>query len=211
MQHPSKILECYNKTAEKYAQKFLRELDSKPLDRILLKAFADQNADRGRLIDLGCGPGQTTRFIYDQGFNNVLGVDIAAEMIRVAKASHHPVSFEQADLLKLMYDDCSFGSALAFYSIVNFDYPEIEIALKEISRILVRDGELLFSFHAGNEIVHLNEFLGEQVDIKFQLFDTDRIKQILKRSGLIIIDLIKRAPYPTEHPTERAYIWVKKG
>ena len=211
MQEISNIVDCYNKTAGKYAEKFLNELDEKPLDRILLQAFADQNLQRGQLIDLGCGPGHTTKFMYDHGFVNVVGTDIASEMVRVAKANHPPIAFEQANLLKLKYKNSSFGSALAFYSIVNFDYSQVQMALKEISRILVTDGELLLAFHAGNEIIQLTEFLGESVDIKFQLFDTNRIKAILNGSGFRVIDLIKREPYATEHQTERAYLWVKKG
>jgi ubiquinone/menaquinone biosynthesis C-methylase UbiE len=136
MQDISKIIDCYNKTADKYAEKFLTELNEKPLDRILLRAFADQNLKRGRLIDLGCGPGHTTRFIHDHGFVSVLGTDLASEMVRVAKANHPLITFEQADMLKLNYANASFGSAVAFYSIVNFDYEQIAKALNEISRIL---------------------------------------------------------------------------
>jgi hypothetical protein len=74
----------------------------------------------------------------------------------------------------------------------------------------VTGGELLFSFHAGNEVIHLSDFLGDQVDIKFQLFDTNKIKPIVKESGFDIIDLIKREPYASERQTERVYLWVKK-
>ncbi len=39
MQEQKNIIECYNKTAENYAEKFLNELDQKHFDRMLLTAF----------------------------------------------------------------------------------------------------------------------------------------------------------------------------
>ncbi len=60
MQKPNDIIECYDKTAKNYADKFIGELSKKHLDRILLNSFALENKDNGKLIDLGCGPGQTT-------------------------------------------------------------------------------------------------------------------------------------------------------
>ncbi len=60
MQKQNDIIECYNKTAKNYADKFIDELTKKHLDRILLNSFTLENKDNGKLIDLGCGPGQTT-------------------------------------------------------------------------------------------------------------------------------------------------------
>ena len=60
MQEQTDIIDCYNKTAKNYADKFKDELAKKHFDRILLKSFAVENFDKGKLIDLGCGPGQTT-------------------------------------------------------------------------------------------------------------------------------------------------------
>ncbi len=68
MQELKDIIDCYDKTAESYAEKFINELDEKHFDQILLKTFGSQNINNGRLIDFGCGPGQTTKFLFDNGF-----------------------------------------------------------------------------------------------------------------------------------------------
>ena len=39
MQELKDIIDCYDKTAESYADKFINELDDKHFDQILLKAF----------------------------------------------------------------------------------------------------------------------------------------------------------------------------
>ncbi len=211
MQEQKDIIDCYDKTAENYADKFINELEDKPLDQILLKAFGEKNKDKGTLIDLGCGPGQTTKFLFDSGFQNILGTDLSTEMVKVATRLNPNIKFEQADLLQLQYADNSFGSAIAFYAIVHFDYEQVKRALSEVKRVLSYNGEFLFSFHIGNEVVCLDKFLDKDVSIKFQFFEVDKIKAIIGEVGLDIIDIIKRQPYKAEHQTERAYIWTKNS
>lgn len=211
MQDQKDIIDCYDKTAENYAEKFINELDEKPLDRILLKAFGEQNKDKGTLIDLGCGPGQTTKFLFDSGYTDILGTDLSTEMVKVASQLFPDIKFEHADLLRLKYADRRFGSAIAFYSIVHFDYEQLKIVLREIKRVLAINGEFLFSFHIGNEIVSLDMFLDKPVNIKFHLFEVDKVKIIIEEVGFSIIDIVRRYPYRAEHQTERAYIWVKKS
>lgn len=211
MQEQKNIIDCYDKTAIKYAEKFINEIEHKHLDKILLKAFIAENIDKGRLIDLGCGPGQTTKYLFDNGFSDTIGIDISGEMIRVARQAHQDLNFEQADILNLKYKDDSFGSAIAFYSIVHFDYDQVGTAFKEIRRVLVDNGEFLFAFHIGDNIVHLDNFLDHQVEIDFHFFEVSKIKNILEETGFEIIDLVVRQPYINiEHQSERAYIWAKK-
>jgi ubiquinone/menaquinone biosynthesis C-methylase UbiE len=131
-------------------------------------------------------------------------------MIKMASLNFPNVNFEVADLLELHYPDHSFNAAIAFYAIVHFDYDQIKIAFEQVNRVLKNESEFLFSFHIGNEIVSLDNFLDEEVNIKFQFFEIEKIKTLLHETDYTIIDAIKRDPYASEHPTERAYIWAKK-
>ncbi|HYK45784.1 MAG TPA: methyltransferase domain-containing protein [Parafilimonas sp.] len=205
------IIDCYNKTAKNYAEKYLNELSQKHLDQVLLKSFAAENASRGKMIDLGCGPGQTTKFLSDCGVQNIIGTDISPEMINVAISVNPQLSFEIADMLCLKYPDRYFGSAIAFYSIVHFTYEQLPLAFNEIKRVLANNGEFLFCFHIGNELVHLDNFLDKPVNIEFHFFEVNKITTLIKEAGFEIIDTIERQPYPNvEYPSKRAYIWVKK-
>jgi SAM-dependent methyltransferase len=211
MQEKKQIIECYDKTAKNYAAKFGDELNHKHLDKILLSAFALENRSNGKLVDLGCGPGQTTKYLSDVGITDLVGVDISPKMIAVAKDINPAIHFETADMLDLKYPEKNFGSAIAFYSIVHFDIEQLKIAFKEINRVLKNDGQFLFSFHIGDNIVHLDNFLDEQVNIDFYFFDRNEIVGILGETGFDIIDVIERQPYPNiEYASKRAYIWTKK-
>jgi ubiquinone/menaquinone biosynthesis C-methylase UbiE len=212
MQKQKGIIDCYDKTAKNYAEKFSNELEYKHLDRILLQAFAAENLAKGRLIDLGCGPGQTTRFLSECGVINIVGVDISSQMVRAARNVNPHLEFTTADMLNLPYPDGFFASAIAFYSLVHFDAEQLETAFKEIRRVLFNQGQLLFSFHVGDRVVHLDNFLDHPVNIDFYFFETDRITDLLIRLGFEIMDVIERHPYQgVEYASRRAYIWTKNN
>ena len=211
MQNQENIIDCYNKTARNYAHQYLHELDEKHLDRILLQSFAKENVSKGKLIDLGCGPGQTTKYLVDCGVTNITGADISPSMIDVAKSNNPDIHFETADILKLKYSNAAFGSAVAFYAIVHFDYGQLQTAFEEIKRVLAGGGEFLFSFHVGDNIVHLDSLLDHEVNIDFHFFETDKVLSLLTEAGFAIVDAIERQPYKhVEYPSKRAYIWAKK-
>ncbi len=205
------VIDCYNKTADSYALNLFNELDQKPFDRLILSQFAKENKDKGKMIDLGCGPGQTTNYLYEAGITNNIGTDISVGMIEKARQLNPNIQFEVADMLDLSYTDSTFGSAVAFYSIVHFTEVELKKTFSEIKRVLKDGGQFLFSFHIGNETIHLDTFMEAQVNIDFYFFETENILKLVKECGFRIIDAIERYPYPdVEHPSKRAYIWLEK-
>lgn len=211
MQTLSNIISCYDAVAENYAAQFLDELSGKHLDRLLLDAFAEANRDRGTLADFGCGPGQTAKFLYDLGVRDLIGIDISPEMIKSARRLFPEIQFNCANFLELPYEDSHFGSAIAFYAIVNLDYPQVEIAFREIHRVLKNGGQFLCSFHVGTGTRHLDVFLEKEAPIDFYFFETTRIAELLGNTGFAVVDVLERYPYPeVEYPSRRAYVWVEK-
>ena len=211
MQSIEKIIECYDKTAKQYTVNFINELSKKPFDRLLLEGFARANKGKKKIADLGCGPGQTTAFLKECGIKNITGIDISQEMIKRAKSLHPEIRFEAGDMMKLNYRDRHFDGVVAFYAIVNFDYRNVRSAFKEISRVLKKKGQFLFSFHTGEKKIHLDNFLNENVEIDFYFFNTEKIIKLLKSAGFNIISAIERYPHEkAEYPSKRAYIHAEK-
>src|SRR5688500_8757730 len=157
MQPQEKIVKTYNATAESYAATRIDELSKKHLDRLILNEFARLNKDHGTCADFGCGPGQTTKFLFDAGVKDIVGIDISPGMVNVAQGIFPYIKFETGDLLALPYRENYFSSAIAFYAIVHFNYDQIAIAFKEVNRVLKNDAHFLFSFHVGDETVHFDQ------------------------------------------------------
>lgn len=204
------IIETYDKIAGNYAAHYMNELEHKPLDRLLLRDFASENKGKGTILDIGCGPGQTTKFLSDEGCTNIIGTDISPVMIAEAKRINPQLNFEVADALSLNYNTDTFAAAVAFYAIVNLDYPVIKTAFTEINRVLKPGAPFLFSFHTGDDIVHLDELLNENVNIDFYFLDVDSIISLLKETCFSVTDALVRYPYPQEYPSQRAYIKATK-
>jgi SAM-dependent methyltransferase len=205
------IKACYDAVAEAYAAELFDELSRKPLDRILLASFAAENKGKGTLIDLGCGPGQTTRFLADFGIQNILGTDLSAGMVAKAAMLNPDLKFRAADMLNLDFGDGRFGSVVAFYAIVHFNTEDLTKAFNEIYRVLISGGQFLFSFHIGEDLIHRNEFFGKKVDVDFYFFKTEDILELLKRTGFKVVTALERFPYEgIEYPSKRAYLWVEK-
>lgn len=210
MKQLEQVLHCYNTAAANYAQQFLLELEGKPLDRLLLQRFALENRKKGLMGDLGCGTGQTTYFLQQKNVKNLLGIDLSPQMIEQAK-KHFDIPFEVGNMLNLKYPDNHFGSLIAFYAIVHFDYDDIALAFQEIYRVLQPKGQFLFSFHVGEEVLNVQDFLEHTVDINFYFLNVDKVLSIAKSIGFIQKEALVRYPYEgKEHPSQRAYILLEK-
>jgi SAM-dependent methyltransferase len=211
MNSQEKVLHCYNEVADDYAVERWDELNRKHVDRLLLKEFASANKDQGLCADFGCGPGQTTKFLYDNGMKDIVGIDLAPAMVSVARKLSPQIKFETGDLLNIAYPSGHLGSALAFYAIVHFSIDEVRKCFGEINRVLKTGGDFLFSFHVGDEIVHFDKARDKEVDIDLFFFKTDDIIELLYETGFNVIDAIERRPHKDmEYPTTRGYIWADK-
>lgn len=211
MQPQEKIIKCYNATAENYAATRIDELSKKHLDRLILKEFARLNKDKGICADFGCGPGQTTKFLFDYSVKDIIGIDISPGMVNVARKIFPYITFETGDLLALPYNADYFASAIAFYAIVHFNYNQVGMAFKEVNRVLKKDAQFLFSFHVGEDTVHFDKANDIEVDIDLHFFQTNVILELLRANKFRIVDAVERLAYPdVEYPTRRAYVWAAK-
>ncbi len=211
MQSLNKIITTYNTVANDYAAERSDELSKKPLGRLLLKEFARLNAGKGLMADFGCGPGHTTKFLYDNGATDIAGVDIAEAMVQAAGRLFPQITFETGNLLKLDYPAGHFGAALAFYAIVHFRDAELATAFSEVHRVLKPGGQFLFSFHVGEETVHFDKARDKEVDIDLYFFPMDKILRLVTQAGFTQLDAIERYPYKdADYPSKRGYVWVEK-
>jgi SAM-dependent methyltransferase len=195
----------YDRVAGEYADRFFSELDHKPLDRALLRCFADL-VEPGPVADVGCGPGHVTRHLRGLGLP-ALGVDVSPEMAAVAKRRTPGADFVCASMLRLGVPDEAWAGAVALYSVIHLRPEDRPAAYAELRRVLRPAGVLLLSFHVGDETLHLDEWWGRPVDLDFHLFTSAMATAEITRAGLVVDAVLERSPYePHEHPTRRGYI-----
>jgi SAM-dependent methyltransferase len=205
------IRESYNRLAEQYAARLFKELANKPLDRELLDRFASQTHQRGKVCDMGCGPGQIARYLRDAGAD-VFGLDLSPQMLEQARKLNPDVPFYQGDMTALNLEGGSLAGIAAFYAIVNLPERTLPSVFQEFHRVLQPGGLLLLSFHTGDEVLQVRELWGEPIAMDFFFFQPTAIRGRLEAAGFGIDQVIEREPYApeVEHQSRRAYIFARK-
>ena len=194
------VEDTYDAIAGPYAERFHDEIDGKPFDRDLLGSLV-LRAD-GPVADIGCGPGQIGRYLFDQGVD-VIGIDRSAEMIAIARRQNPNVRFERADMRALPFDDDELAGAVAFYSMIHFD--DLAPALTELHRVIRPNGFLCMSVHEGEGSHHLEQWFDLPVDIDVRLWSTAEVGDALAATGYRVESAVIRERYEGE-TTARLYV-----
>jgi SAM-dependent methyltransferase len=123
------------------------------LPRIIL-----EHVKRGRALDFGCGAGRSTRFLRECGFD-VVGVDIAEDMIRRARALDPAGDYRLiADGYLTPFPDAAFDVVLSAFAFDNIPTMAKKVALVSgIERLLTGEGR--FVNLVSSPEIYTNEWL----------------------------------------------------
>ena len=94
-----------------------------------------------RVLDIGCGPGNFTATYAEVGAD-VVGVDLAPQMIGVAAKRYPHITFQTANVEELPFDDERFDVVVSGY--VNQYLARPGVAFREVSRVLRPGGRFIF-------------------------------------------------------------------
>jgi SAM-dependent methyltransferase len=198
----------YATVARAYREHLAHELDGKPLDRAFLDAFAERC--RGRIVDVGCGPGHVAAYLAARGAE-VEGIDLSPEMIAEAAASHPGIAFRAADMFVLPHEPASLAGIVAFYAIVHLRSDELVAPFREFARVLAPGGLAAVAFHAGETTIHVDELFGCETSLDFMFHAPAAVERALGEASFVIEARLDREPYPdAEHPSRRTYLLARK-
>lgn len=202
------IRNAYDLAAESYADQCFYELYDKPLDKKLYDLFFERVVNKGMALEIGCGPGEIANYLKMKGLD-IIGLDISEKMIEVAKKLNPFIDFRLGDVFDLEFENNSIAGIVAPYLIVNFKLEDVPKALSEMYRVLMNTGQILISFHSGNQELEINDFFVKGNTIPYTYFDSDKVRDLIADAGFNIIEYINRMPYMGE-VTKRTYIFAEK-
>lgn len=98
----------------------------------------------GKILDYGCGYGRTCALLRENGFRDVVGVDISSEMIRQGLRLHPGLDLRHIQGGPLPFPDASFDACilLAVLNCIPTDHGQREL-VRELVRVL-RPGGILY-------------------------------------------------------------------
>lgn len=199
----ARVRSAYDAVATTYADELLDELDALPFERWLLdRVIAHAN---GRpVVEVGSGPGHVTAYLADRDAD-ATGVDLSPEMVAEARRRFPHLRFEVGDLRRLGRPPASSGWAavLGWYSLIHLAASELPDAISALTRPLDPGGWLVLALHAGEEISHVDELLGHEVNLDYVLHDPAYIVSVVEAAGLTDTEWYLRGPIVTRAETTR--------
>jgi SAM-dependent methyltransferase len=201
----------YDAVAQAYADRYADELDHKPLDRALLAAFVEQlPGEAPTVCDAGCGPGHVSAHLATMG-TGVIGIDVSPGMVSLARSRYPNLRFQTTDMSAMPAADGEWSGIVAMYSIVHLSPTGLPAVFGEFVRVLAPSGLLLLAFHTGDQVLHVEEFLGESVALDFHLLGVDIVGDALRDAGFDLrMTMTRRAYEPFEVDTVRGYILARR-
>jgi ubiquinone/menaquinone biosynthesis C-methylase UbiE len=172
----------YSKIADKYTKEYFNDLsDSKYLDMFL--NYLPKNA---KILDVGSGPGQFSKYIKKKGFN-VSGVDYSNEMVAIAKEKVPDVTFEKMDMRDLSFEPESFDGLLVSYSLIHIPSNQIPGTLRGFNKVLKPSGymEIIAQKGKANQIV--DEPFMPTEKMFFNFFTIDRLTKFLEKADFKVV------------------------
>lgn len=142
----------YNAMANIYSDHVGLEMTVPSLVRSVLDSFAHEvlKSEPGLVADVGCGPGHVTAYLAGLGLD-IFGVDIAPELLDIARTNHPELRFEIGQLASLPVEDGTLQAVIAKHSVIHTPADLVAGVLREFARVLAPGGRLYLSFFGAAE------------------------------------------------------------
>ena len=146
-----------------------------------LRRALDFAPESGTALDVGCGVGgRFIRLLQQRGFD-LVGIDLSAEMIRLARQNHPGLEFHQQDICTWECDR-RFEFILAWDSIFHLPLAQQEAVITRLCGLLAPGGVLIYTFGDAvgdhEDDWHNDRFYYSSIGIGANL-------AILERNGLV--------------------------
>jgi SAM-dependent methyltransferase len=159
----------YDEWASTYENTVEDEMDI----ALLRQLVTPQWSEVGAAADLGCGTGRTGAWLQSQGVENIDGVDIAPEMLRLAAEKAVFRRLDVSDVTSTPLDSDAYDLVIA--CLIDEHLSELEPLYREAARLASEDGLLiLVGYHpyfimAAGMPTHYNSRSGEPLAIETHL------------------------------------------
>ena len=140
----------------------------------------------GRIIDVGCGPGQWTNYLHEHGVD-IDGVDPVPEFINEARQRNPGVDYRIGHADRLGVEDASLGGVLAWCSLIHTDPDQIGVPLTEFARCVRPGGSLAIGFFEGAELASFDHAVTTAY-----FWPVGLLSSRVERAGFVVTDVQTR-------------------
>jgi SAM-dependent methyltransferase len=176
-----KVVIGYDRISGQYLE-WVTRIEGDPRDRMLVD-FTRRLPAGARVLDLGCGPGVPSTKALAQRFD-VVGVDISAAQIELARRNVPEATFIHDDLTEIELPEASLDGVTALYSISHVPREHHPEVFARIARWLVPGGLFLATLGATDNPDWVGEWLGGPMF--FSSHDAATNRALLRAAGFTL-------------------------
>jgi SAM-dependent methyltransferase len=182
---PRRIVESgYDAIADRYAEAIRNGRGPETYFRGFLARVLEPIPEGGTVLDLGCGAGLVTADLTTRA--RVVGVDISAGQLELARRNAPAARFVRADMVDLAFAPSSFDAIVAFWTLIHVPREVHASLLARIHRWLKPGGLFAGTLGSGdNPAEHVPDFHG--APMYWSHFDGDTNRGLLREAGFDIL------------------------
>ncbi len=142
--------ETWNKVASLYQEKFMDlNLYNQTYDFVCNSI----NNEKARLLEIGCGPGNITRYLLSKRpLFSVHGIDIAPNMIALAKQNNPGATFDVMDCRDIAGISSVYDGIIAGFCLPYLSPADVSKLISDCYALLNRQGLLYLSYVEGDPV-----------------------------------------------------------
>jgi uncharacterized protein YceH (UPF0502 family) len=199
----ARVRASYDAIAADYADALTDELGDLPFERWLLDRVVAHVAG-GPVVEVGSGPGHVAAYLAEGGAA-ATGLDLSPAMVDEARRRFPGVTYEVGDLRRLARPATSaaWSAVLAWYSLIHLAASELPAAIAALARPLTPGGWLVLALHAGEEVRHVDEWFGHEVELDIVRHEPDFVVGLAESAGLVDVEWYLRGPLTARGETSR--------
>src|SRR6056297_1151275 len=148
MEGYEETFDTWNKVASLYQDKFMEmNLYNSSYDAICKSI----KTNKPKILDIGCGPGNITKYLMAKRPDfQIYGIDIAPNMIALAKENNPTSKFEVMDSRKIKGIRQKFNAIVCGFCVPYMSPADCEKLFKDTYDLLSENGLFYLSFVEGN-------------------------------------------------------------
>lgn len=119
-----------------------------------------------KFVELGCGRAYCSNYLISEGFSDVIATDFSSEVLKMVQEENKDLQTMLFDMTGgLPFGDNSVDVVIADLCLHYFDNEMTKYIIKEISRVLKKDGYLLVRVNSTKEVQKKNNL--EKIEHNF--------------------------------------------
>lgn len=178
-----RTVEQYDKIAREYAENTAKS--GSPSD---ITKFMGYLPPAPKILDVGCSAGRDCESFRDLGAS-IVGVDLSAGLINVAREKHPEIEFIHADARRLPLPDAGFDGVWAHGLIHEMDRSGMVAAIQEMKRVLKPGGILYIRTKMGEGVERSKDTMSSGEEREVTYLSVADVEAMLSTVGLKKLDV----------------------